>query len=308
MNREMSERQRIPDIVPPKLKEHPEEEAKRKTGAIELNAKALELMAQEDYGSALHCARGAVAKDADNPTLLTNMAIILCDLGKHAEAAAPIEKAIRLQPGNFDSLLTGGAVFTELDEPRKAVVYLRRAAAVKPGDLAVRSWLNLAEEKLAERIFVESAGYYVQTTSGSLKLNVPDCETPKVFEAAEELFKAGDRAQAKGDSEKARTYWMRAGHLFIAFGPSPRQLDLVGDRMASIGEEHEAGKIWTWAASGYMGWRPGEWGDAKLAEAYDTGPEPGAAMDAIAEKLQRVGEAAEAQKLREGILKWRGHT
>jgi tetratricopeptide (TPR) repeat protein len=305
MHHEFKERIRlpvIPDIVPPHVKEHPEAEAKRKASAIELNERGVKLMGEGYYTDALKSLHAAVAKDKENPTILTNAGICLFQLGKYDDALGPLEKAIKLQPDSITALYQAAMAHMQLGAPAKAIGYLDKASKLIPeGSVELKKWLDSAHDSMADHI-AEQPQKYIARGDGPPGLNVSEGEAGTVFYAAHELVRSGDAAAGNKDVKRARTMWAMASEFYVAFGAAPRQLDEVGDRLKTIGEEHSAGNCWQWAASRYMAHSKSTWGHAVSGESR---VDPESALSKIAEKLDGIGDQKAAAGIRDKITAWR---
>jgi len=79
----------------------------------------------------------AVAADASQPALWSNLANALHTLGLFDEESEAIEKALVLEPRHLSSLLQKGALLEAIGQPRHAATAYRNALATVPPDASV---------------------------------------------------------------------------------------------------------------------------------------------------------------------------
>ena len=75
---------------------------------------------------------------------------LLFRLGRHADAATPLERALAASPDQEQALKLHGLNALQLGDLRGARASLGRAAELNPGDASVRNSLGFAHERLGE--------------------------------------------------------------------------------------------------------------------------------------------------------------
>ncbi|MBI4341242.1 MAG: tetratricopeptide repeat protein [Candidatus Omnitrophica bacterium] len=106
--------------------------------------KALEAIAQRNYGEALDYARKAVAADPKNPMGHSGLGNIYAALHEYDKAIAALETALRLNPDDAGALFGLGACYMDLQQHEKAIPYLERVVKLQPGEVKLTEALAVA--------------------------------------------------------------------------------------------------------------------------------------------------------------------
>jgi Flp pilus assembly protein TadD len=130
-------------------------------------AKALDALAHGDKTEATRLADMLLTKQPDRWEGHYVQGAVLLSAGRAREAEAPLDNALRLNPGSASVLLQRAIAAQESGQPGKAVVWLRQARTLAPEIPAV--WLNLgysAELSGATEEAASAYQRYLQITAG----------------------------------------------------------------------------------------------------------------------------------------------
>ncbi len=266
--------------IPPVEKPDPE-------AAKPLRREAVRLMAEGRNAEALALLNKAVANSPGDSNLWVQRADCLDELQDDNEAWKSAQKAVQLDPENANAQNMCGLLRKRKGDLEGAVDHYRTAAELLPGNETIRSNLAAAEKELVEKCMLESDAYATRrVTDDSDEAGI----RPVLFRTAQEIELAGDRALAGGDQAYAREYWLRSGQVYWVFGAAPRRLEELGDKFRGIGSDADAVRHWSMAAERYAGWLGQPWAaDGRKA------------IEAVALKLEGVGDAESAAKARRRI-------
>ena len=112
--------------------------------ARETNPRASEAaraMSEQRYDEAATAYRELLKAHPEEPTLLANLGIALAMGGHEAEAVAPLEHALRLNPKLTNARMFLGSSYLAIDQPEKAVAALKVALSAQPSSTENRRML-----------------------------------------------------------------------------------------------------------------------------------------------------------------------
>jgi len=118
---------------------------------------AARAMNEHRYDAAAAAYRDLLKADPDEPGLLANLGMALAMGGHEADAIAPLQRALALNPKLANARMFLGSCYLAVDEPQQAVTALKDALVQQPSSLENRRRLaeayaaaNRAEDALAE--------------------------------------------------------------------------------------------------------------------------------------------------------------
>jgi predicted Zn-dependent protease len=102
---------------------------------------AARAMSEQRYEDATTAYRELLKAHPDEPTLLANLGMSLAMGGHPAEAVAPLERALKLNPKLTNARMILGSSYLAIDQPDKAVAALKTALSAQPSSLENRRML-----------------------------------------------------------------------------------------------------------------------------------------------------------------------
>jgi predicted Zn-dependent protease len=102
---------------------------------------AARAMKEQRYDDAVSAYRELLKARPDEPELLANLGMALALGGHEADAVAPLERAVGLNPKLTNARMMLGSAYLALDKPEKAVEALKRALAQQPSSIENRRML-----------------------------------------------------------------------------------------------------------------------------------------------------------------------
>jgi len=109
---------------------------------------AARAMSEQRYDTAARAYRELLEAHPDEPGLLANLGMALAMAGHPAEAVAPLERAVSLNPKLTNARVFLGSSYLAIDQPKKAVAALKEAVSQQPSALETRR--RLAEAYAAD--------------------------------------------------------------------------------------------------------------------------------------------------------------
>jgi glycosyltransferase involved in cell wall biosynthesis/Tfp pilus assembly protein PilF len=100
---------------------------------------------------ALTFARRAVEADKNHADAHIVLGRILAELGKSDEAAAYLQRALRIRPDNIDALKGIAVVSLKSNNLKKAQEFLKKAQKISPGDSETRALLSQVQDRMEQR-------------------------------------------------------------------------------------------------------------------------------------------------------------
>lgn len=104
-------------------------------------SEAARAMSEQRYDVAANAYRELLKTHADDPQLLANLGMALALSGREADAVAPLERALKLNPKLTNARMFLGSSYLAIDQPKKAVDTLTEARAQQPSSLEIRQRL-----------------------------------------------------------------------------------------------------------------------------------------------------------------------
>ena len=104
-------------------------------------SEAARAMSEHRYDDAARAYRELLRAHPDEPGLLANLGMALAMGGHEAEAVAPLERALALNPKLTNARMFLGSSYLAIDEPKKAVDALKQALSQQPSSLENRRML-----------------------------------------------------------------------------------------------------------------------------------------------------------------------
>ena len=102
---------------------------------------AARAMSENRYDDAASAYRELLKAHPDEPGLLANLGMALAMGGHEAEAVAPLERALALNPKLTNARMFLGSSYLAINEPQKAVVALKAALSLQPSSIENRRML-----------------------------------------------------------------------------------------------------------------------------------------------------------------------
>jgi tetratricopeptide (TPR) repeat protein len=232
---------------------------------------------------------GAVcAAGGNDPRLLRIAAYVHQQQGRLAEAAAAYEAAIRVAPGDWESLNNLGNVRAAMGEADAAVDAFRQAIALKPD--MVEMVVNLSDalgqaERVEERLGVmrEAARISPDHPKVQLQLGFAEAEA-RDFIAAEQAFRAATRLEPANISA-----WLELALVLESLN-RVEELAAIADGAEAAAGGPETGFIRALALR-----REGQFAEAlALADAAPETIDPMRRAQLVAEIADRLGETERA--------------
>ena len=107
-------------------------------------SEAARAMSEQRYDAAASAYRELLKAHPDEPGLLANLGMALAMGGHEADAVAPLERALALNPKLTNARMFLGSSYLATDQPDKAVAALKVALAAQPSSLENRRMLAAA--------------------------------------------------------------------------------------------------------------------------------------------------------------------
>jgi predicted Zn-dependent protease len=101
-------------------------------------SEAARAMSEQRYDVAASAYRELLKAHPDDPGLLANLGMALAMGGHAAEAVAPLERALSLNPKLTNARMFLGSSYLAIDQPKKAVAALKEAVSQQPSSLEHR--------------------------------------------------------------------------------------------------------------------------------------------------------------------------
>ena len=175
------------------------------------------IMEKTDLPGAIAEFRKAISLDAKSTRAYTNLGSALAKSGDLAEAVEAFQKALALEPDSLAAHMNLGVALREKGDAEGALLHLRRVARANPGNANVQYELGQTLRQSGDLAGAIAAfenslqidpelreGYYalgVALKQQSASARKPN---PVPASAADDLFKRGQEAAARGDLDAAK--------------------------------------------------------------------------------------------------------
>jgi len=126
---------------------------------------AKELMAAGRAAEAVPIYRELVKSIPNNPGLILNLGLALDLSGRKRDAIRQYEAVLKIDANSFPALLLSGTAYMDLGEPPKALAPLEKAVMLQPGNFDAQA--TLAEALLGLNRFAEAARSFQELSAGN---------------------------------------------------------------------------------------------------------------------------------------------